>query len=462
VLACVAGAAGILVAGWLPSQILRLAWGNSTALQLDPDSTVLAFTLGVSIVSCLFFGLAPALQSTRRDVIGALKEGSVLPGARFSLRTVLLSIQVAAVVVLLVSAGVMARSARRVSDRALQPRARDLFVVSLVPPVRGYDAARTRTVAMALEQDLAAAMTSGTVAVTSTPPLGSGNIKGSFRLPGQAENLHNGVFDVSPGYFSLTGLAIIEGRGFTPADAGQAVIVVNETMAKAYWPGRSPVGQRVVCIPPESGWNMTGELEIVGVVRDSYMTGLSEIEPTIFQPMTHRTVPQIVATSRSAADTAAAVATRLDPRLRARVIPLSSVLAPRLRSARIAAATAGSLGLLAMGFACVGMFGVFAYWVRQRTQEIGVRMALGAQSSDVIRLVLGTTSRAVGLGIVAGLGAAAAAGRLLRSFLFGLSGVDPLTYVAVALLLTAASLLAAFLPARRATRIDPLVALRYE
>jgi putative ABC transport system permease protein len=462
VLACVSGAAGVVIAAWIPGQILRVITGNPTALQLEPDRTVLAFTLGISAVSCLLFGLAPALHGTRRDAIAALKEGSALPGARFSLRTMLLSIQVAAVVVLLVAAGVMARSARRATERALGTVTRDLSVVTIAPPARGYDAARTRAASMQLEQDLEMLIGSGTVALTSTAPLASGNIKGSFRLPGQAENLHNGVFDVSPGYFQLTGLPVLEGRGFTAADAGRPVIVVNETMAKEYWPGKSPVGQRIVCTPPESGWNMPGELDIIGVVRDSYMTDLGVVQPTIFQPVTHKTLPQILAANRRAADTAVAAAARIDPRLRTRVASLESVLEPRLRSARIGAAIAGSLGALALGFACVGMFGVFAYWVRQRTQEIGVRMALGAQSSDVIRLVMGTTARAVLIGLTVGLAASVAGSRLLRSFLFGLSGIDPVTYVAVAAILVVASLAAAFLPARRATRIDPLVALRYE
>jgi putative ABC transport system permease protein len=144
------------------------------------------------------------------------------------------------------------------------------------------------------------------------------------------------------------------------------------------------------------------------------------------------------------------------------VDPLAANLAPRLRSARIGALAAGSLGILALGLACIGMFGVFAWWVRQRTHEIGIRMALGAQSSDVIRLVLGTTARALAIGLTAGLVASAAGAKLLTAYLFGSSGIDPVTYAVVTLILIAASLLAAFLPARRATRIDPLAALRYE
>jgi hypothetical protein len=253
-------------------------------------------------------------------------------------------------------------------------------------------------------------------------------------------------------------MPIVDGRALQAADDGQPAIVINETMARQFWPGQRAVGQRILA----SGWNRPGELEIVGVVRDAYMTGVGGIEPTIFQPLTHRGLPNAVAVNRTSADAVVAAAARIDPRLRVRIRPLTDALGSKVRSTRVAAFIAGALGAIALGFACVGMFGVFAYWVRQRTQEIGVRMALGAQSSDVIRLVLGTTARAVGIGIAAGLVASVAASRLLKSFLFGLTGIDLVTYLVVAVILVAASLLAAFLPARRATRIDPLVALRYE
>jgi putative ABC transport system permease protein len=334
--------------------------------------------------------------------------------------------------------------------------------VSIDLPIRGYDAARIGLLAMQLEQELQGPERSGSIALTSTAPLASGNIKGAFRLPGSADEEFNAVFEASPSYFRLMLLAILDGRGFDTSDRGHAVIVINETMARRYWAGKRVVGQRIVCTPPESGWNMPGELEIIGVVRDSFMTSMEDVEPTIFQPLTYRGLPRVLASTRAAADSAVATAARIDPRLRVRVDPLEANLAPRLRSARIGALAAGTLGMLALGLACIGMFGVFAWWVRQRTQEIGVRMALGAQSSDVIRLVLGTTARALAIGLTAGLAASAAGANLLTAYLFGSSGIDPVTYVAVTLILIAASLLAAFLPARRATHIDPLVALRYE
>jgi predicted permease len=462
VLAGAAGTAGVIVAAWLPSWIVARLAGGPIALRFQPDSRALIFTLLVAVLSAVLFGLAPALHGTRTGAMAALKDGSAVPGTRFSLRTLLLSVQVAAVVVLLASAGMMVRSAAKAAARALPGQSRDLSVVSISPPVRGYDAARTRAISLQLEEELARAMTAGSVALTSTPPFASGNIKGGFRLPGGTTDEFNAVFEVSPEYFAMMGLPLVDGRALQPSDRGTSAIVVNETMARQYWPGRRAVGQRIVCTPPESGWNRPGELEIVGVAKDSYMTGLTDIQPTVFQMATHRSLPAALAVGRAAADAVAAAAGRVDPALRLRIQPLTGGVDVQLRSARAGAAIAGTLGIVALAFACVGMFGVFAYWVRQRTQEIGIRMALGAQSPDVIRLVLGTTGVAVSIGIFAGLVASAAAARLIRAYLFGASGVDPLTYAAVAALLVAASLAAAFLPARRATRIDPLVALRYE
>jgi predicted permease len=458
VLAAAAGVAGLVVAAWLPGRIIALLAPGPLALQLQPDTTVLAFTLIVALIACLTFGLAPALHGTRQAALVALKQGSALPGARFSLRTLLLSVQVAAIVVLLVAAGIMSRSASRAADRALPANARDLAVVTISPPVRGYDAARIRAISQQLEQEL----THAGVALTSTPAFGSGNIKGGFRLPGSSEDQYTAVFEVSPAYFALMGTPVVDGRGLEPADTGRPVIVINETMARQYWPGGRAVGQRIVCTPPESGWNIPGELEIVGVVRDAYVTEVEQIPPTVFQPVTHRALPNALAANRASADAIVAAAARIDPRLRVRVRALSDGLGAKVRATRIGAGIAGLLGAIALGFACIGMFGVFAYWVRQRTQEIGVRMALGAQSSDVIHLVLGTTARAVGIGLAAGLVMSIAASSLLRAFLFGLSAIDAVTYVGVSFVLVAASLLAALIPARRATRIDPLVALRYE
>ena len=462
VLAGIAAGLGVLLAGWLSGRIVAFVAGTPVALQLQPDATALGFAVGIALVASVLSGLAPAFQATKRDAIAGLKEGSALPGTRFTLRTLLLSLQVATVVTLLVAAGLMIRSAEHATRRAFTGATRGLSAITIQPPVRGYDAVRTRALSLQIVEELGRAAAPNTLAFTSTPPLGSGNIKGAFRLPGRDEDENNTVFEVTPSYFALMTLAIRDGRGFQPEDAGRAVIVVNEAMAKRYWPGARAVGQRIVSTPPDNGWNMPGELEIIGVVQDALMTSLETAEPAIFQPPTHRALPHAIVDGRAAVDSAVAALARIDPNLRVRVQSLEAALAPRLRRARVGAMIAGALGTLALAFACVGMFGVFAFWVRQRTSEIGIRMALGARSMDVIRLVLGTTAWALGIGLAIGLAASIAGVRLLRSFLFGLSGIDPVTYAAVAAILVVASLAAAFLPARRATRIDPLAALRYE
>jgi predicted permease len=459
VLAGIAAALGVLLASWLSRAIVTLVAGTPVALQLQPDGSAVIFAVGVAVLASGLSGLAPAVQATRRDAITALKEGSAVPGTRFALRTLLLSLQVAAVVMLLAAAGQMVRSTEHATQRALSDTARRLAVMTIQPPVLGYDAARVRALSLQLVDEVQRMAAPGVLALTSTPPLASGNIKGSFRLPGGDQDENNAVFEVTPGYFALMGLAIRDGRGFQPADAERPVIVVNEAMARRYWPGARAVGQRIIS---NAGWNMPGELEIVGVVQDALMTGFDTVEPTIFQPPTHRALPHAIVNGRAAVERAVGAVTRIDPNLRVRVQSLETTLAPRLRRTRVAAMIAGTLGTLALGFACIGMFGVFALWVRQRTSEIGIRMALGARSMDVIRLVLGTTAWALGVGLTIGLAGSIAGIRLLRKFLVGPSGIDPVTYVAVAAILVAASLAAAFIPARRATRIDPLAALRYE
>src|SRR5262245_49196362 len=274
VLAMAAGAAGVILAAWLPSRIVTLLARGPIALRFQPDTVALAFTLVVAVCAALLFGLAPALHGTRHGAVGALKEGSAVPGARFSLRTLLLSVQVAAVVVLLAAAGVMVRSAARAAERALPRGLGAMSVVTIEPPARGYDAARTRALSLALSQEL----TRRGVELTSSAPFASGNIKGGFRLDAGGPDEFSAVFEVSPGSFDFLGVPMVAGRGFTPEDAGRAVIVINETLARQYWPGRSAVGQHVIAPSPQTGWRAPGELEIVGVVQDSQMTDIGSVQ----------------------------------------------------------------------------------------------------------------------------------------------------------------------------------------
>ena len=430
---------------------------------MRPDASVAAFTFGISALACLAFALAPAVHGTRIGVAGALKDGTPLTSAPFRLRGILLAVQVAAVVVLLCGAGLLVRAIDHAMSQDFGYDLKGLSVASTEVPARGFDQARTRSIALQLAADLESV--DGTrVALTSTPPLGSGNIKGSFVIPGNPEEQNNSVYEVSPGYFAVTGTHLVAGRLFTAADAGQPVIVINEAMARRYWSVKDAIGRVIVCEGLGAGWNRQGQLQIIGVVRDAYMTSPTNIGSTIYQPLSGRAVPHILfrRNDREAASVAAAAATRIDGRLHTGIKSLSENLEPQMRASRTAAMLATSLGVLALLLAAVGLFGVFAYWVQQRTQEIGIRMALGARAIDVTTLVFRSSGIALATGLVLGAVGTVAATRLLQSYLMGLSPLDPLAYAAVACLLAAAGAIATYLPARRAMRVDPLRALRCE
>jgi predicted permease len=463
VLAGIGAVVGLWLTAWLPRALVSVVSANA-GLQLSPDRTVLLFTLAVTVISCLCFAFAPAIHATSADVSRALKDGGHASSRRFRLRGMLLGVQVATVVVLLAAAGLLLRAVSAAGNRDFGYDVEELSFASLAAPPRGYDAARISALSTAVRAGVDDEGLDSRVALTSTPPLGSGNIKGAYRLADSSEDFFNSVYEVSPSYFDVAGVRLVAGRALQSTDTGRPAIVVSESLARRHWTVQSAVGRRLVSSPPTGGFNLPGELEIVGVARDASMTGISSVDDTIYQSLSGRTLPYGLFRSRDgeAAETFTAIAARLDPRLRVRIHPLSDNLDQQLRGSRLAALLASSLGGIAVALATVGLFGVFAFSVQQRTREIGVRMALGARRLDVIRLVVASN----GVPLMAGLGAGAAASlgaaRLLRSYLMGLDPVDPLTYAAVAAVLAVAASLATFVPVRRATRVDPLLALRHE
>ena len=281
-----------------------------------------------------------------------------------------------------------------------------------------------------------------------------------FSLPEES----NMVYEVSPAFFRVLGIPIVAGRGLLPEDNGTGWVVVSEALARQFWTVDDAVGKRLVVDADAGGWNRPGELEIVGVARDAGLTSLTDSGPMIYQTLSGRSVPHVLvpATGRGAAEAAVAAAQRIEPRLRPAQRPLIDNLAPHVRASRVAAAAAAGLGGLALVLAAIGMFGVFAYWVQQRTREIGIRMALGARAPQVVAVVLRSSGWSIGLGAITGIAAALMTSRLLRSYLFGLSPLDPVAYAGVVFLLAAAGTLATYVPVRRATRVDPVGALRCE
>jgi predicted permease len=464
VLALGAGAAGLVLAAFLPQPIVELLSDRPTALQLQPDSLVLAFALLLSVGAALFFGLAPALHATRTTIGDALKDAPPLPASAFSLRAVLLTAQVALSVVLLVAAALLLRGVAhaRGIDHGFDVDA--VTVISFDVPRTSYDAPRTKQFSRDLEEALAV-VGDEPMALTQTVPFGSGTIKGSFRRSSarDAKDEGNAVYDVSPGYFETLGVPLVAGRLLLAGDTPGTVVVVNEALARLLGSPASVVGRRIH-VPADNGWNVPGNPQIVGVVRDAHTTDFLAPSPTLYQPYSGRSVPVVITRAPVAAalERVGTLVSRLDPRVRLRSAPLITMVDARLRGTRTFAILASSVGLVALVLATVGMFGVFAFWVQQRRHEIGIRMALGATRARVMRGVLLSSAPAIAIGLALGYAAAAAASGLLRSSLFGLSPLDPLAYLSVMLLITNAALLATVVPARRAAAVDPVVVLRQE
>jgi predicted permease len=461
VLATVAAAAGLALATWLPRFVLERVANQPAPFEIAPDALVIGYAVALAVVTCVACALAPALHVTRVDVATALRDGTPALRSRFPLRTVLLATQVAITVVLLTSAGLLLRGVAQARELDVGFNIEGIGVAKIELPAFAYDNTR----AAALLNDLRTAVRNAELqsfAFVSHEPLADLHFQTGVRLDGQSEDLTRivQVINVTPGYFSVLGLRIIAGRDFQENEDGRPVAIVNETFARQYWPGQNPVGRTFV-----SGRE---SLEIVGLVRDAYMSGLNGIEPLFLRPMGARVTSELFpplmfrATQPAAWTSVAALISNVEPRARVDVAPLRDRVENWLAELNFAPMAASILGVLGLTLATIGMFGVFAYAVRQRTKEIGIRLALGARPAAISRLVLGGNSRAVMVGVVIGLIGAVGASQVLRSSLYGLSPLDPIAYGAVVVLLATAALIASYLPARRATRIDPVLALRHE
>jgi hypothetical protein len=338
----------------------------------------------------------------------------------------------------------------------------DVGVVTITLPAFAYDNARAATLVNEL-QTAVRDVGLQAFAFTAHEPLADLHFMTGIRRNGEAEEMTRQAqfLPVTPGYFSVLRLPLLAGRDFQETDIGRPVAIVNETLAHLYWPGQNPVGRSFIGGGRES-------LEIIGLAKDAYINGLNGIEPLFFRPMGTQVqsepFPRLMfrATQPAAWSAVSARIANVEPRARVEVEPLRDRFESFLGELDFAPMAASILGLLGLTLATIGMFGVFAYAVRQQTKEIGIRIALGARPAAVSWMVLSGHSRAVGVGVAIGLAGAVAASQVLRSSLYGLSPLDPIAYVGVVLLLGTAAAAASYLPARRATRIDPVVALRHD
>jgi predicted permease len=456
VLALAAGAASLIAAAVLPTVVLGLM-GQEIAptrqWRLIPDGQVAALTAAICILACLLFALAPALHATRQTIpLGSLDRSSTRR-SRFHLRSGLLALQVAVCTVLPLGAGLVTRAIAHamVFDPGFHV-AGVLRVSASLPS--DAPAAQQRQFA----QQLLAELERNEVqrVATGNPIMPRGFFTVNVVLAGEKASDYRTIErrSVSRDFFEVMGIPLIKGRTF-PSDAVGEVIV-NATFERAYFDGKDALGHAVQEVD-ERG-TIVGTHTIVGVARDAYLAGLERLEPMVFKPAVSGafvTVGGPAAVERIR--TAAAV---LNAGASVRAWPLTEDLSKQLEEARMGAAIAWGIGLLGLLLASVGVLGVFAYSVEERRREIGVRLALGAARRQIVAMVVSTSGRALIAGLGLGLLLSLACGPVLRSYLYGLSPLDPTAYGIVMLLLAAAATIATVAPVRRACRIDPAITLR--
>jgi predicted permease len=452
-IALAAGVLGLATAAVLPE--LVMSWWTPperTPPSFLLDHRVLLFAFAMSTAACLAFGLAPALHCTRSSVATALKDALGTPGQKLPLG--LLRIQVALSVVLLAAAGLLLRALQHGQTKDLGFRTQDVSVLRLDTP-RTWDTARRRVLATQLTDEIGRLGAADRVAAASRMPLDRSRVR--LTVPGSNTPMLAWFYEVSEQYFEILDLPIVAGTNFAAGAQHDEVVIVNETLARRMWPGQTALGRSLT--------TEGATRRVIGVVRDAHLAEIGTLEPVMFWPMNpDRTLPHLLIRDegRALSTALSAFVARAAPDVRAVTRPLAGLIRWKLMTGQVAASVAGGVGLWALALAALGLSGIFGYVVQQRTREIGIRMTLGARTADVLRAVLGPTSKALFVGLVVGIAGALGVARLLRSMLYGLSPLDPLTYVAVTLLLVAAGLAAACVPARRAMNVDPTVALRYE
>ncbi len=478
VLAIAGGMLGLLVASWSTDGLIHLLPGDYAGnwLTAAMDFRLLAFTLALSAMSGLAFALIPALQATRPDIAETLKNqasstASARGTARF--RKVIVAAQVALSLLLLVGAGLFTTSLIHLTNVDLGFRTAHLLMFSLDATVSRPGAREATAFYKDFQDRLSAAGDVRGVAAADSGPFSGSNRAGNITVEGYhpKENEYTGssMVAVNPGYFRAMGIPLRTGREFTERDDASApkVVVVNEAFVRRYFAGRSPLGRRLMF---GASNRPVLDREIVGVAADVRSDVKNPAKETIFTPYQQWERPErLTFYVRGSGDEdrlAAAIrqlARSLDPNVPVRnVKPVTVQVDESIYSDRLIAMLSVAFGALATLLAAIGLYGVMAYAVGRRTAEIGMRIALGAVPADVIRMVLLDAARTAGAGIIIGLAVSFALSRYVESQLFAVKASDPAVLMGAAALLAAVAMIAAFIPGRRAARIDPLAALKYE
>jgi predicted permease len=461
----------LLLVQTLPPLLLSSLPPEARSFWIDasPDLTVLVVALALSLVTGVIFGLVPALNASRPDLSAVLKQAAAGGGRRDGWsRGALMTVQVAVCMMLIGCTSLLLRGLYAAQTVGPGFTYDGIAVASFDLQGAGYDDARASLFQRQLMQRAAELPGVTSVAQSRRAPLEPGRFSGLLRMPGNDELLDFDVNYVSADYFSLLDIPLVLGRAFTEADltdASTAVIITDGT-ARRYWPGENPLGKTLLLpLGPEQQI----PLEVVGVTADADISQISRTETScVYFPAAPRTQVALNLLVRSVGELASiaagirAAALALDPGLVVSVTSLEDNLGFWQGVSRLVATLSAALGLTALLLAVIGVYGVVGCVVNRRVRELGIRIALGARAANVVTLMLRQTMRPVILGVVLGLVASVGVSRLLASLLFGVNALDPLAFGSATAFVLGAALLAGFLPARRATRVDPTSALRYE
>ena len=448
---------------WLPPEI------GTVLSDTRPDGRVLGFGLLLALVSGLTFTIVPALQVSRTDLVTALKEGTAGSGnRRMRLRTAFVVTQVAMSFVLLIIAGLFARTIREsvAGDLGFEPSG--VASAGIRPSSQGYDSESGRRLAEELLRRVEAMPGVDTATVVLFPPMGgwvwNTSLTTAERAAQEAEEIIADVAVVAPGYFEVIRMPMLAGRDFDRGDVEGApeVAIINQALADTLWPGESAIGKR---------FQLDGSpIEVVGVTPTAKYRDMRDHDlPVFYRPLAQEEAERYTVLARTSGEITPLLSAmrttlaELDPDLALeQPLALEDQIARTLVPQRIAATLIGSFGLIGLLLAAIGLYGVLAYHVGQRTREIGIRIALGARARAVMGMVVRQGARLAFIGIAVGVVAAVAASRFVRAMLIGVSATDGFTFAVVCVLLASVGLVASWLPARRATRVDPTIALRAE
>ncbi len=474
-LAVLGGALGLLFADWGKDVLLALltANWNEFAVDLRLDWRVLGFTAVVSMLTGILFGLVPALRATRIDLTPMLKENPGSSGpVQSRLSKALVVAQVAMSLLLLAGAGQFVRTLHNLNQIDAGFDRENLLIFSVHPGSSGYETARLANLYRQITEHIAALPGVRAVSSSRAPLVAGDHSTPRVEVPGYTpragENMSVGLASVAPEFLATMGIHLLSGRESTPQDIQETpkVAVVSQALAQRFFPNQNPLGRRLKILEMR-------EVQIIGVARDAKYGDLrGAIRPVVYIPyLQNQPGPpeEMSFTVRTESDPSTVIAAiRQAVQSIDRNLPISNIgtqnemIARMLAKERLFAVLSSFFGLLALALVCIGLYGVMSYTVARRTHEIGVRMALGAQSAEILRMVLGESMLLVSTGSLIGLAAAFATMRWIAGMLYVSIATDPLTIAMVTLLLLAVAAVSGWLPARRATRVDPLVALRQE